>query len=192
MKAEIQNEMMQVASQVKRKKKCIIFVRVSTEAQSWTEQRDELVQLAKSMGYKREDMYIPETKVVSGINAERIQIRDLETRLETGEYDCVFVQDVSRISRRKDVIFQFECFLVNRQIQLVIKKPFVMKLLHDDRSVDVGVETIFTLFAQISENEMRQKKERFHRRKMARVAEGRRILMADFLKKHKEGRKECV
>lgn len=176
-KEQMKKEMMQEASseQQKRKigKKCIIFVRVSTEAQSWTEQRDELVQLAESMGYKREDMYIPETKVVSGINAERTQIRDVETRLETGDYDCVFVWDVTRIGRRKDVIFQFERFLVDRKIQLVVKTPCVMKLLQDNRSVDAGVEMIFTLFAQISENEMRQKKERFHRRKMARAAEGR-------------------
>ncbi len=161
----MQNEMMQVASneQQKRKKgkKCIIFVRVSTEAQSWTEQRDDLVQLAESMGYKRDDMYIPETKVVSGINAERTQIRDVETRLATGEYDCVFVWDVNRIGRRKDVINQFVHFLLNRQIQLVIKIPFVKKLLRGDRSVDEDVKLIFSLHTMFCEYDILQMKELF-------------------------------
>ena len=84
--------------------------------------------------------------------------------LETGEYDCVFAWEISRIARRKKILFSILEYLTTKGIQLIIKEPRI-RLLKDDKTIDEGAETIFTLYAQLAESEMRNKIARFSRAK---------------------------
>lgn len=144
--------------------KCILLVRVSTEKQSYDEQEKELVALAKSCGY--EDVSI--TSVCNKESAiklneeERAGLNEMKRLIDTGEYDCVFAWEISRISRRKKILFSILEYLQQRKIQLIIKEPHI-RLLKDNGEIDEGAETVFTLFAQIAESEMRNKAARFER-----------------------------
>lgn len=60
------------------------------------------------------------------------------------------------------MIFSITEFLSERGIQLVVKEPYI-KLLNPDGSINDGAETVLTLFAQISESEMRNKQSRWAR-----------------------------
>lgn len=144
--------------------KCILLVRVSTEKQSYDEQEKELIALANSFGYDNADIKSVHNKE-SGIKLdeeERAGLNEMKSLIETGEYDCVFAWEISRIARRKKILFSIVEYLVKRKIQLVIKEPRI-QLLKDDGTIDEGAETIFTLFSQIAESEMRNKKARFDR-----------------------------
>ena len=146
--------------------KCILLVRVSTEAQSYDEQEKELYDLAHFYGYKDKDISSIATKesAIKLDEEERFGLNRMKELLETGEYDCVFAWEISRIARRKKILFSILEYLTSKGIQLIIKEPRI-RLLKDDKTTDEGAETIFTLYAQLAESEMRNKIARFARAK---------------------------
>ena len=144
--------------------KCILLVRVSTEQQSYDSQMKELHEIALKAGYSEEDI-TPVAEKESGIKLseeERAGLNKMKELIETGLYDCVFSWEISRIARRKKILFSVLDYLVERKIQLIIKEPF-LHLLKGDGTIDEGAETIFTLYAQFAETEMRNKLSRFKR-----------------------------
>ena len=155
-------------------KKCILLVRVSTEQQSFDSQMKELYELALSSGYADENI-TPIAEKESGIKLseeERAGLNKMKELIETGEYDCVFAWEISRIARRKKVLFSISEYLIERKIQLIVKEPY-LHLLKSDGSIDEGAETIFTLYAQIAETEMRNKMARWKRAKDEGFAKGK-------------------
>ena len=146
--------------------KFILLVRVSTEAQSYDEQEKELYDLAHFYGYKDKDISSIATKesAIKLDEEERFGLNRMKELLETGEYDCVFAWEISRIARRKKILFSILEYLTSKGIQLIIKEPRI-RLLKDDKTIDEGAETIFTLYAQLAESEMRNKIARFARAK---------------------------
>lgn len=154
-------------------KKCILLVRVSTEAQSYEAQERELYELASKDGYSKEQI----TSIAlaeSGIGLteeQRLGLQEMYKYISTGEYDCVYAWEVSRIARTKKVLFSVQNRLVKDKIQLIIKNPS-LRLLKDNGEIDEGAEMVFTLFAQLAEAEMRNKKERFARGKRAKAKDG--------------------
>ena len=158
----------------KKTKKCILLVRVSTDKQSFEAQEKELFDLALQDGYLEEQI-TPIAFKESGIKLkeeERLGLQKMYDYIGTGEYDCVYAWEISRIARTKKVLFSVQDRLVRNHIQLIIKNPFV-KLLKDNGEIDEGAEMIFTLFAQLAEAEMRNKKDRFSRGKRQKAAEGK-------------------
>lgn len=146
--------------------KCILLVRVSTDSQSFDEQEKDLYELARTCGYKDSDIVSVATKesAIKLNEEERYGLNRMKELIETGEYNCVFAWEISRIARRKKILFSIQEYLVSKRIQLIIKEPRI-HLLKDDSTIDEGAETIFTLYAQLSESEMRNKMARFERSK---------------------------
>lgn len=147
--------------------KAILLVRVSTDRQSFDEQEQQLFQLAIKDGYS-EDNIIPICEKESGRKLKEDERKGLNKMKELIESDssinCVYAWEISRIARRKKILFSILEYLTDRKIQLIIKEPY-LKLLNDDGSINDGAETTFTLFAQLSESEMRNKDARFKRAK---------------------------
>ena len=148
---------------MEKEKKCIIFLRVSTTSQSTDGQSENVIKMAERAGYSRQQMiFISEQE--SGIKLteeERLGINKMKKFIaEDTSINCVFVSEVSRIARTKKVLFSVEEWLVKNKIQLSIYEPRI-DLLNPDGSVNDAAETIFTLYAQFAESEMRTKKLRF-------------------------------
>lgn len=145
--------------------KCILFCRVSTSKQSFDEQEKELYQLAISDGYGDENI-IPISYIESGIKLseeERAGLTKMKQLINSNsDINCVYSWEISRIARKKKVLFSILDFLIDKKIQLIIKEPFI-KLLNEDKSINEASETMFTLFAQMAESEMRNRKARFAR-----------------------------
>ena len=169
--------------------KCILLVRVSTENEkqekSMKEQEAELYAFAKQDGYEFEDC-IPIKQKESG--RKRFFVKDEDAKdlieidrqglIEMKEHinndssiNAVYAWEISRISRRKKVLFDILEFLTDRKIQLCIKSPAI-KLLNENGSINEASEMAFTLFAQIAESEMRNKIARWKRTKDAKRREG--------------------
>ena len=145
------------------KGKCIIFVRVSTDRQSYDEQTIRLRKLAESDGFLPDNQLLIEYKE-SGIRLkeeERLGLNEMKELILTDpEIKTVYAFEISRIARTKKVLFSIEEFLVERRIQLIVAEPFI-RLLNDDGTINDAAEFAFTMFAQFAESEMRLKKERF-------------------------------
>lgn len=155
-------------------KKAILLVRVSTEKQNFDEQEKQLYDLAVADGYDDNNIIIIAEKE-SGIKLsedERKGLNRLKEEISKGGVNTVYVWEISRIGRKKKVIFSIVELLQQHGIQLIVKEPFI-KLLNDDGSINDGAETILTLFAQMAESEMRNKQARWQRTRIANAKKGR-------------------
>ena len=155
-------------------KKAILLVRVSTEKQNFDEQEKQLYNLAISDGFNDDNIIIIAEKE-SGIKLsedERKGLNSMKEEIAKGDVSTVYVWEVSRIGRKKKVIFSIVELLQTHNIQLIVKEPSI-RLLNDDGTINEGAETILTLFAQMAESEMRNKQARYHRTKKANSAKGK-------------------
>ena len=147
--------------------KAILLVRVSTDRQSFDEQELNLFNMAIGDGYT-ENNIIPICEKESGRKLKEDERKGLNRLKELIESDssinCVYAWEISRIARKKKVLFSILEYLTERKIQLIIKEPYI-KLLNPDGTINDGAETVFTLFAQMAESEMRNKDVRFKRAK---------------------------
>lgn len=154
--------------------KAILLVRVSTEAQDFTEQEREIYQMAINDGYKPEDI-IPICEKESGVKLEeeeRAGLNRMKELIESGiGVNCVYCWEVSRIARRKKINFSVLEYLTRHRVQLIIKTPYIT-LFNDDGSINDGAEMVFTLYAQMAESQARTNKERFKRTKNAKRKQG--------------------
>ena len=83
------------------------------------------LELAIKSGYPK-DCITPVAEKESGIKLseeERAGLNRMKELVETGEYDCVFAWEISRIARRKKILFSILEYLTERKIQLIIKEP---------------------------------------------------------------------
>ena len=155
-------------------KKAILLVRVSTDRQNFDEQEKQLYNLAISDGFKDNEI-IQIAEKESGIKLsedERKGLNRLKEEIAKGGVSTVYVWEVSRIGRKKKVIFSIVELLQTHGIQLIVKEPSI-RLLNPDGSINDGAETILTLFAQMAESEMRNKQARWKRTRKANAAKGK-------------------
>lgn len=135
-----------------KKKKCIIFSRVSTLGQDCSEQTHSLRLLAESYGYLPENHYIIEQKE-SGYQTEkeRLGLNKLKDIILNHQVDCVFCREVSRLARSTKVLFGILNFLLHNKIQLIILEPRI-ELLNEDGTVNNSGVTDFCWHAQLIES----------------------------------------
>lgn len=154
--------------------KAILLVRVSTQKQDFDAQESELYNLAINDGYTEKGIICIAEKesAIKLSETERSGLNRMKEAIENDStINCVYAWEISRIARTKKVLFSILEYLFNKQIQLIIKEPY-LRLLNEDKSINEASETIFTLYAQLAETEMRNKKSRFKRAKIALAKEG--------------------
>lgn len=152
--------------------KCILLSRVSTEQQSLDEQTRNLKSAAKAAGYDK--IIVIETKesAIKLTEEERQGLNELKSHIERGDVSCVFIWELSRLSRRPKVLYSMREYLQEKHVQLRCLHPdFTM--FRDDFSLDTNANIIFGLYVSLCENEMAIKKERFHRGKEKNAREGK-------------------
>lgn len=91
--------------------------------------------------------------------------------------ECVYLYELSRLSRRQLVLFSIRDFLVERKIQLICLKPY-FRLLDINGEVSQTGSLMFSLFSSLSESEMMLKQERMmrgrrHNREIGKSAGGK-------------------
>ena len=99
-------------------------------------------------------------------------MNELKSHIERGDVSCVFIWELSRLSRRPKVLYSMREYLQENRVQLRCLHPdFTM--FRDDFSLDTNANIIFGLYVSLCENEMAIKKERFHRGKEKNAREGK-------------------
>lgn len=153
-------------------KQCIILVRVSTDVQDLTEQEKNLYDFAVRDGYTKDNI-IAITDKESAIKLseeERNGLNRLKENITNNQnIDCVYVWEISRISRQPKVLYSIRDFLIEHKIQLKVYDPR-FELLNADYTINENSSLVFALYASMAESEMRLKKSRFAR---ARVRDAR-------------------
>ena len=144
-------------------KKCILLVRVSTWNQDITQQTEVVKQEAIKDGYKEIIIIEDHESAIKLSEEERNGLNKLKQYIESDKnIDCVYVYEISRISRQAKIVFSIRDYLIERKIQLIILKPYI-KVLNPDNTVSETSTIFFSIFAGLAENEMYIKKARMRR-----------------------------
>ena len=152
--------------------KAIAVLRVSTQSQQIDDQREELYEYIKSMGY---DEIIPVEAI--GASAVKLDAKYMEmaekikATILDGGIDAVCVWEISRLGRNEVILMDFKEFFIKNKVQFISKNPS-LKLLNDDGSVNAGTELAFSLFATMAKQEAAENKARFKRAKSAMSSKG--------------------
>lgn len=156
--------------------KAILLVRVSSNTQEFEEQKRGLYQYAQTFGYTDNDL-IP---VENEESAMKLKIEEREGIIRTKELieddqsiKAVFVWELSRLVRNQTEGHLLKDYFFKHKIQFYCSNPEI-KLFND--AVTAPNETgdiTYSLFLQLTENEMRTKKARFHRSKIRNARTGK-------------------
>lgn len=146
-------------------KDCILIARVSTPAQVLKEgsspQMAALRKYAEDLKYNK-NTFKEINSVESGFLESDSKIGwNLVTDWidKHPSYRTIIIVEMSRLSRRKTVLFHIQEYLIKNKIQLIIK-DIDFTLLNKYGEVDLGKDFVFSLYASLAESEMRQKNER--------------------------------
>ncbi len=149
--------------------KCILLIRVSTERQNYDSQTEEVKRKALYDGYKEEDIIIIEDKesAVKLSEDERKGLNKMKFFIETDkEINCVYVWEISRISRRMKDIFSIRDYLKDHRVQLIMIKEGLKAFDVDkDFALDFKANMIFSIMGSFAESEAETLKERARRGK---------------------------
>lgn len=156
--------------------KAILLVRVSSNSQEFEEQKRGLVQFAQNIGYAESQLIIVENEE----SAMKLKIEEREGIIRTKELieqdqsiKAVFVWELSRLVRNQTEGHLLKDYFFKHKIQFYCSTPEI-KLFND--AVTAPNETgdiTYSLFLQLTENEMRTKKARFHRSKIRNARTGK-------------------
>ncbi len=143
--------------------KAIIFARVSTVSQNYTEQVNRMTAVAIADGYSKDNLIVISSKesAIKLAEDEREGLQQLKTAIAADSaINAVYVFEISRLGRRMDVISSVVQWLTNSHIQLVCDKPNV-RLFERDGSVSLSAQMMIYLMGVMAAQEMIIKKERF-------------------------------
>lgn len=154
--------------------KILLICRVSTDAQELDEQRNELIDFAKSKGYQDDDIILLE-----GVGASAIKLNDKYIELvdKIKEYvsnrvvECVACWHLNRLGRNDRVLIELKNYFIDNKVQFICKNPY-LQLLDADGSVNAGAELAYGLFATMVKQDMAEKSAKFKRTKKAYAPKG--------------------
>lgn len=158
--------------------KVLIMVRTSTEVQSIEDQHNEMLEFCKGEGFVEKDMVWVEEQGASAAKVDdtyRAMIDRVKGIVEKDpEIKCFAVWHLNRLARTEEVWVEVKSFFVNRQVQIIVKNPY-LKLLTPDGKVDPGMELAAGLLALLAKQDQEERKEKFARAKRSMAKRGQYI-----------------
>ena len=158
-------------------KKVIVLSRVSSTSQDLSQQTDEVLREVYKDGYTDSNIIIIEDteSAIKLSEEERHGLNKMKDHINKNpKIECVYIYELSRLSRRQLVLFSIRDFLVERKIQLICLKPY-FRLLEFNGEMSQTGSLMFSLFSSLSESEMMLKKERMMRGRRRNKELGRSV-----------------
>ena len=140
-------------------KKVIVLSRVSTEGQDLTQQTDEVLREVHKDGYTDSNIIIIEDKesAIKLSEEERHGLNMMKDHINNNpNIKCVYIYELSRLSRRQLVLFSIRDFLVERKIQLICLKPY-FRLLEVNGEMSQTGSLMFSLFSSLTPTQKRRR-----------------------------------
>ena len=135
-------------------KKCIIWVRCSTEKQELESQKKETIEYARELKF---DEFI----VIGEVGASAYKVNKLYQEMvdrmkhliEIDKFiEAVVCWHLNRLARNDKVAMDIKDFLINNKVNLYVREPHV-KLLKDNGDVDEGAELVFSVFSTMAKQQ---------------------------------------
>ena len=157
--------------------KAIGLIRVSTLVQDLQQQTDVVKNEMIKDGYVfPDDIILIEDKesAVKLSEEERQGINKMKNYIEKDStINCVYVFELSRLSRRPEILYSVRDWLIAHHVNLIVLKPY-MKLLEDGKLSETA-SIMFGIFGAMSEQEGFIRKERMRRGKLKAQLEGKSL-----------------
>lgn len=145
--------------------KAIVFVRTSTDRQEMDSQQRETINFAKRDGYSDDEIKVIGTNGASAIKLDKAYMKDIQEIYDTcNEYpiEVIYGYDIDRLGRNELVLVTLKQFCIDNKINLKIYVSN-LSLLNEDKTVNDGINFMFSFLAAQAASEMRTKKARFER-----------------------------
>ena len=140
-------------------KTCVGIARVSTYVQDTTAQAETLKNMAQSMGLNLLEIF--ETKESGYISLDKKDgFGKLQAYLKLHDCKIVIVTELSRLARRKIILEYIKQWFLDNQIQLYVDNIH-FSLFDDSGNASSISDIVFSIYATLAENEMKDKKVRF-------------------------------
>jgi DNA invertase Pin-like site-specific DNA recombinase len=152
--------------------KVVLLIRVSSSKQETESQKIDLVKFVKSNGYTEEQMIILEHVESATKEIERQGLKELKEAIENENIKACFVWELSRLSRRWDILNELGNMFVRTKVNLICQKPY-FRLLDNDGILDLMGGTVFDLFKNMAASEVRNRDDRMKRGKMKNASDGK-------------------
>lgn len=162
-----------MAYKERNERNAVVLSRVSTVSQELESQTTALLAAAKADGYSDPVIIEDKESAVRLSEAERSGISRLYSEIDKNNVAAVYVYELSRLSRRPDVIYSVRDRLISAGVQLVVVNPSI-RLLRPDGRMDENANVLIGIFCAMAENEGYIRKARLARGKAKARAEGRR------------------
>ena len=146
--------------------KAIGLIRVSTAVQDLQQQADVVKAEMIKDGYSEENIIFIKDKesAVKLSEEERQGLNKMKEHIEKDpSINCVYVYELSRLSRRPGVLYSIRDYLIARNIQLIVLKPYIRLL--EDGKLSQSASIMFSVFGAMAEQEGYLRKERCSRGK---------------------------
>lgn len=142
--------------------KAVALVRVSSTQQDYSRQISDLMPLITGDGYSQDEIAVVKHKEsASKLNvSNRKTIQDLIDIINNNQVESVYVTEISRLSRRSDVLYSVLALLEERQIALVVQTPTVIRTYKrngDKWERDAFAHIIIQFLEQAAVNEIENK-----------------------------------
>ena len=157
--------------------KAIGLIRVSTAVQDLTQQTDAVKAAMLKDGYEEEDLIFIKDKesAVKLSEIDRLGLNKMKDYIEKDpSINCVYVFEISRLSRRPEVLYSVRDYLLSHKIQLIVLKPY-MRLFEDNGQLSPSGSIMFGIFGAMAEQEGYIRKERMARGKRKAQLEGKSL-----------------
>lgn len=154
--------------------KVIGLIRVSTRVQELESQSIKVKEAILRDGYEESDIILVEDKESGSklSEEERSGLNKMKHYIETEEVEAVYAYEISRISRKVNIVYSIRDYLIAHNVNLIILNPY-FRLLKDDGTVSETASVTFGIFAALSEQETYLRIQRITRGKEKKKAEGK-------------------
>lgn len=157
----------------KNNKTAVCFIRVSTQSQDLEQQNNAVMNEIKKDGYKNIITISNKESAVKLDEEHRQGLTELKQAItDNKNIDCVYIYELSRLSRIPKVLYSIRDFLIEHKVNLVCLTPY-MKLLDADNKLTNTASIMFGIFGSLAEQEGYIRKERLKRGKAKAKAEGK-------------------
>lgn len=156
--------------------KGIALIRVSTDSQDLQQQSDAVINEMIRDGYTKDNIILIEDKESAVLlsEEERQGLTKMKSFIESDkDINSVYVFELSRLSRKPEVLYSIRNYLVEHKIQLVVIKPSIR--LFDNGTISESANMMFAIFGAMAEQEGYIRKERMARGRKKSVKDGKYV-----------------
>ena len=155
-------------------KRCVIYLRVSTDIQDYERQRSDLEEFANSNSFifDKNDVYEDKLSGFKGVQ-KRPGLEQMMNDIVRKNVEIVLVWEISRLSRNQTQLLQIKDIFIKNSINLYFYQQKFWLLDETTKKPNPFADLLIAFFGWNSEYEARLTKERFHSGKKRYVKQGK-------------------